>query len=325
MKIKIKTKNTLAAEARDSADNVIVSKNLNTADSIIDISDSTAVIKNSASTTIATDTIRATATKNIVVPDFTLIIKDQDNNVITSSQEPSGINITKTVDTTGGASGIHFLQPRGSQYQSFADEDDGWLIQNNFYASFEPINPAMIAKLDDAAGALYSWRMKENMTVGGVSNNLRYVDRDGGQIFPVSDNKDLTFIDKLTGLEWYRAYAPLPIAPASGNWIDSLAFARNHSVVIDSEVCNDWIIPTIQMLQTMIGSQAGLTIIDNGSVIWFGANYEVRSSSTYLLNTNNAWVKHGGGNGYSAAFTAAQKTDIGAIVLCRKATHLISI
>lgn len=83
---------------------------------IYSVADSTAVVKNSAGTTLSTDTIHATESKNIVVPDITFT----DSNGSTSSVA-SGVNITATACTTP----IGARLMKTGQTVSYQSGDDG--------------------------------------------------------------------------------------------------------------------------------------------------------------------------------------------------------
>lgn len=69
-------------------------------DDIVDITapDATAVIKNSTPTIIDTELIPSGVSEDITLADIALLIKDQNNNTLSNTQEAAAVNITKTIN-----------------------------------------------------------------------------------------------------------------------------------------------------------------------------------------------------------------------------------
>lgn len=122
-------------------------------------------------------------------------------------------------------SGVALRFPTGQQWTSYRTGDEGWRRQNGWYDYSVPSNPEVISQLDDSLGTNYFWQLLNPLSVGGVSNTLRFVDVNGVQDWGAADNVDCITIDKFTGLGIYRKDIPAGGLDWAGHIDGALAFS----------------------------------------------------------------------------------------------------
>ncbi len=266
----------------------------------VGIGDSSVAVKDSAGATLHTKTVKAQGTAEQVVSDSVLTlnggaflnVKSQasQNIQLLSSVDDSPIMPVSVVGEVikvapgGGASPIGVLFKETGltgQWTIYGTNngDDGWLVQNLFYNIPVPSNPKVKALLDTSLSN-YFYRLVAPLIVDGVSSTTRFVDCDGVQTFPATGNKNLVFIDKLTGYMWYRDRA----RPTSGPWETNLGDALTHSVVIDGVTYDDWILPTRKHLEDLFPYAIGANIVD-GSITILTFNNGIGTGTTDPAST----------------------------------------
>jgi len=156
--------------------------------------------------------------------------------VVPTSVGLVGNTLTIEVPSGGSPSGVLFQFPHCSRYTSFRDGDEGWRLQNGWYDYTPPSNPATIAELDNSIGANFFYQLKNPLVVNGVSSVRRFVDVDGGQTWSATGNKNLVFIDKLTGLMYTRT----DLDGTNTTWNNAIDGALSHSIVVNSITYDDW-------------------------------------------------------------------------------------
>jgi hypothetical protein len=293
----------------------------NVADSVIENSD-------------ASYTANVKATEPHVLPDSQINVNSVDAGDVVSVKTidvnitdgvdpvtPTSVGLvgnTLTIEVPSGASpsGVLFkesgLTSQRTQY-SIAPNDDGGLTQGTFYTSIvKPSNPKVIAELDLSVSD-YWLRLKDPLVVDGVSSVNRFVDCDGIQTFPATANKNLVFIDKLTGYMWYRNQIDF----TSRIFEDNIAFADSHSVIIDGVTYDDWIIPTWKMYADILIGPYSANIIDGAITIFTSFNGMATSSTDLITPTNYIRILSGGIAGTGK--TAGTRT-----YMVRKAHNLIT-
>jgi hypothetical protein len=225
---------------------------------------------------------------------------------------------TLTIEVPSGASpsGILFkesgLTSQRTQY-SIAPNDDGALTQGTFYTSIViPTTPKVIAQLNLAVSD-YWLRLKDPLIVDGISSVNRFVDCDGVQTFSATDNKDLVFIDKLTGYMWYRTQ----VDTTTRTFEDNIAFADTHSVVIDGVTYDDWIIPTRAMFADIFLNHYCANIVDGSTTILTSVNGIATSTTDGLVTTSYIRIT-------TSSFASVSKAVTTRVFLVRKAHNLIT-
>jgi len=342
--IKDSANNTLKSEAikATETENIVVN-------------DSVAVIKNSVGTTLKSENILAEATENITINDSSvensdatysvgvlaegsLILPDSQINVngvdsgdvvsvknidvnledslgapvVPTSVGLVGNTLTIEVPSGGSPSGIVYDFPALSgQWTSYRTGDDGWLAQNGWYDYTRPSNPLYIQELDLTLSNYY-YRLKNNNTFG---NKLRFTDVDGGQTFSSTGNKNLVFIDHLTGLMWTRTRI------TNGSWDNFIDTSLTHSVVVDSVTYDDWAAPNIEIFKQLFMSNSRL--IQDGSNVIFNMNLngDNKSSTTPLALTAQSYIIRTASLDDFIAIVNSGKTNNDGGYFCRK--HLL--
>jgi hypothetical protein len=245
------------------------------------------------------------------------LIDSNSDPVTPTNVDLTGNDLEIEVPSGGSPSGI-FFKPSGltSQWTQYATapNDDGELAQSTFYTDIVvPSYPKVKTQLDLSVGSNYWNRIKENLIVDGVSSKERFVDVDGVQTFTTSGNKDLVFIDKLTGYMWYRAQIDF----TSRNFEDALTFADSHSVVIDGVTYDVWIIPTVNMWVDIMPQPRAVKIVD-GAVTILTSQNGMSTSTTDLGTTTNYFRL------LNVGFSSSTKTATARTFLVRKAHNLIT-
>lgn len=147
------------------------------------------------------------------------------------------------IESLGGgtcedATGVFIPYCECDESVSFATFDTGWRALNtNYYNQFNPTNPAQIIQLsspndylDPADKPNFWYRLKDNVSFNGQSNNLRFVSIRGNQDFTDGGiNGDILVFDKLTGQSFIRV-------TRAGNF--GGAFAFSDSRVFDLHLAN---------------------------------------------------------------------------------------
>jgi hypothetical protein len=224
-----------------------------------------------------------------------------------------GNTLTIEVPTGGGSpSGIVYDFPALSgQWTSYRTGDDGWLAQNGWYDYTRPSNPVYIQELDLTLSNYY-YRLKNDNVFG---NKLRFTDVDGGQTFSSTGNKNLVFIDHLTGLMWTRTRI------TNGNWDTFIDTSLTHSVVVNSVTYDDWAAPNIEIFKQLFMSQSRL--IQDGSNVIFNMNFngDNKSSTTVLATTTQSYIIRTSSLNDFIGIVNANKTSNDGGYFCRK--HLL--
>lgn len=193
---------------------------------------------------------------------------------ITFKNTGQGGNITIKNNGLGGrlqatesqrpvASGVALQFPTPSQYTSYRTGDVGWRWQNGWFSGFvQPANPAKIAELDFSQPGQNGWFVLKNpLTVGGVSNTLRFVDVTGVQTFSAVNNKNLVVIDKLTGMMITRTNG----AATSTQWNACIDGAFNGSITVEGVTYSDWYLISINEVQQIFGNMANGAFVDSAT------------------------------------------------------------
>jgi hypothetical protein len=239
-------------------------------------------------------------------------ITDGTNPVTPDDVTISGRTITIEVPSGASPSGILYSFPALSgQWTSFRTGDDGWLAQNGWYDYTRPANPLYVQELDLSLSDYY-YRLKHNNVFG---NKLRFTDVDGAQVFGSTGNKNLVFIDHLTGLMWTRTRI------VNANWDTFIDTSLTHSVTVDSVLYDDWAAPSIEIFKQLFMSQSRL--IQDGSNVIFNMNQngDNKSSTTNLNDTTGQYIiRTSGANNFITIASTGKATSDGGYY-CRK--HLL--
>ena len=180
------------------------------------------------------------------------------------------------------ASGVALQIPTPSQYISYRTGDVGWRWQNGWFSSFiQPTNPLKVANLDYNQNATNSWFILTTpLTVGGVSNTIRFVDVTGVQTFSAVNNKNLVVIDKLTGMMFTRSNVG-----ANNQWNGCIDDAFNGSITVEGVIYNDWYLNSINEMQQIFGIRAtSAGFIDSAT----GITIANTTSAGYTADTSPA-------------------------------------
>jgi hypothetical protein len=239
-------------------------------------------------------------------------LTDGVNPVVPTSVALTGNDLDIVIPAPIVPSGIVYNFPALSgQYTSYRTGDDGWLSQNGFYDYTRPSNPLYIQELDLSLSNYY-YRLKHNNTFG---NKLRFTDVDGTQVFSATGNKDLVFIDHLTGLMWTRTRI------TASNWNTFIDTSLTHSVIVDGVTYDDWVAPNIEIFKQLFMSQSRL--IQDGVNIIFDMNLTSDNLSS-TTNTSIIIVAYGIRTGLindNITILNISKTSSNSGYFCRK--HLI--
>ena len=168
-----------------------------------------------------------------------------------------GNDLTATL-ATPNPSGVALQFPIPSKVVSLNNYDTGWRVQNNWFDYVPPTYPAKYAELDKTLGVTSFYKLKTALSVNGINSTERFVDLSGVQGWPVLNNLNAAFIDKLTGLLWTRTNF------GTTNYPTALTNANNYSVTINGVTYSDWYMPSMFEFMQCFG-----TISPNGA--WFDA------------------------------------------------------
>jgi hypothetical protein len=232
----------------------------------VTIGDSTAVIKNSAGTTLDTELIPATVSEDIILPDITLTQPNGDNET-----KVAGINLACTLIenlstqdlnddlTPTQINQIQRQQPtRTGQTTSYRTGDDG--------------------DLELGIGASFSTLSDNNIW----GNTNRFTDDTGAQTYA----NDFV-LDHLTGLMWYR------IRVANVFWNDFI----DTSQASTQGGFTDWFAPNIhQLFPIMNWGQSGVlnyvpfSLVNNSTAttFWSSTTSATTTTNAYAVGINNA-------------------------------------
>lgn len=220
---------------------------------------------------------------------FDLVVKDSDGVVVGSKVGSEWI-----VPAGPTLSGVSLQWPTGQQYPSYRTGDEGSRLQAGFFDYTRPLYPLKTAELDMTAGANFWFKLKNALTVNGVSSTTRFVDVDGGQTWSATNDKDRITIDKLTGLGFYRKLADLG---GNKNWNTCIDDALSFSTVVNSITYSNWYLISMEEIQAIFGE-----CDENGS-----GNIIDLISTNVILNknggSNSVWtsttqLNSGGANAY---------------------------
>lgn len=193
--------------------------------------DATAVIKDSAGTTLKTEAIPSNVSENITINDCTVTVNGDafdtvlaegsiDVPVEYANGTPVGTIVSGVVEIPNPItpSGIVYQRPSLSgQLTSYRTGDDAWHLANGTYNYTPPTNPSSVAQLDTAHATPFLM-LKANNVFG---NKNRFTDDGGNQTYA----NDYV-IDHLTGLGWYRL-----TQGASTNWSDNIDAAEASTIL----------------------------------------------------------------------------------------------
>lgn len=254
-------------------------------------------------------------------------ITDGVNPVVPDSVGISGRTVTIAVPSGGGSpSGVAFNFVPPEQNTSYGDFDIGWRRQNGWFDDHvNPPFPEVIAELDYTS-ANYHFLLKNALKVRTNSTVRRFVDIDGLQEFPATNNKDKVIIDKYTSLAAYRDPHSLG---TFANRQAALDFAQTLNINVDGVIFNDWYMVGYCELLAIMGN----FLVPRGGtgnnsdpitskVIFTGptANHNVQTAFTNII--------FGGTNilGYRALATISYQATGGAdyAFFIHKAKHLIT-
>lgn len=176
--------------------------------------------------------------------DINVVLEDSGGNFITpDSVVLVGNDLTIVYDAPPAPAGVLLQWPNPDQITSYRIGDVGWRSQNGWFNYSPPSNPAKIAQLDISAGLNTWWILKNPLTVNGVSNTLRFVDVEGGQLFSSTLNKDAVVIDKLTGLMWSRR--PRIAGGSNKLWATAVDACLSYSINVNGIIYDDWYLPSL--------------------------------------------------------------------------------
>jgi hypothetical protein len=237
-------------------------------------------------------------------------ITDGVNPVTPNSVGIVGRTVTVEVPSGGGSpSGVllHIIQPE--QNTSYGTYDIGWRRQNGWFDYVPPAYPEVIAELDYTS-ANYHFTLKNSLRVRSNASVRRFVDADGLQEFPATNNKDLVVFDKLTGLISYRDPHSLG---TFANRQAAFDFAQTININVDGIVLDDWYMVGYNELLAILGQflvprGAGNNLDPvTSKVIFTGptANHNVQTAFTNVI--------FGGTNilGYRATTTISYQAVVG--------------
>lgn len=131
-------------------------------------------------------------------------------------------------------SGVLFKTIEPTQYTSYRTGDEGWRVQNNWFAYTTPSYPKAIAELDFTS-SIFCDVLKNNLVVNGVSSKNRFVDAFGAKISVGTT----VVIDKLTGMAYSRVSQA-----GKANWDAAIDDALTYSITANSITFDEWYLPT---------------------------------------------------------------------------------
>lgn len=185
--------------------------------------DATAILKDTALTTLSTTIIASGASANITAPDASLSNSDASYTASVKSNEifslpdinitkPNGTIISfpslKNIDIRTYASGIVYNRPLiTGQLTSYATYDAGWHLTQGTYNYTPPPYPTTYQQLDKGAVSPFVTLLYNNAF--GNKNRFTYIDGTQTYTTPV-------VIDHLTGLMWTQ------YNQGSGDWASTL-------------------------------------------------------------------------------------------------------
>jgi hypothetical protein len=216
-------------------------------------------------------------------------ITDGTNPVTPNDVTIVGRKVTVEVPSGGGSpSGVllHIVQPE--QNTSYGNYDIGWRRQNGWFDYVPPAYPEVIAELDYSS-ANFHFTLKNSLRVRSNASVRRFVDMDGLQEFPATNNKNLVVVDKYTGLISYRD--PHSLGTFT-NRQAALDFAQTLNINVDGVVLDDWYMVGYNELLTILGQflvpRGGTTNNFDpvtSKVIFTGptANHNVQTAFTNIL------------------------------------------
>jgi hypothetical protein len=248
-------------------------------------------------------------------------LKDSLGNSVT----PISSNLTgNTLDITtyGAPSGVSLQFPTPSQYTSYITGDVGWRWQNAWFSGFvQPSNPAKIAELDFSQPGQNGWFVLKNaLTVGGVSNTIRFVDVTGVQTFSAVNNKNLVVIDKLTGMMITRTNG----ASVSSQWADIIDGAFNGSITVEGVTYSDWYLISINEIQQIFGNRANGGFVDSATGVTVATVSSGYTADTRSDDTTRALQIITGGSGFYWLSQSKTGGGGGYRIWVRNAQNLIS-
>lgn len=215
---------------------------------------------------------------------------------------------------SGGAaaSGIFFNFPKGQQYTSYRAGDEGSRVQSGYFNITLPTSPQVIAQLDYSLGSSYWYRLAQPLTVGGVSNTIRFVDVNGMQVWGAANNVVDILIDKYTGMGFYRNINALP---ANVVWNDAIDNALAFSTTVQGVTFDTFYLASAEeylLLGGQLLTNGWVDPISSASIINNTAGYvDFWTSTTVPINTLRAYEFNP--NPQMSIRTAFDKTTTGLI------------
>jgi hypothetical protein len=205
--------------------------------------------------------------------------------VVPTSVGLVGNTLTIEVPSGGGSpSGVmlHIIQPE--QGTSYGNYDIGWRRNNGWFDYIPPTYPEVYSELDYTS-TNYHFTLKNSLRVRTNASVRRFVDADGLQDFPSTNNKNLVLFDKLTGLAIHRN--PYSLG-AFANRQAALDFAQTINIDVDGIVLDDWYLAGYNEILAILGDY--ITTRDSilgadedpvtGKILFIGpaSNYNTQSS-----------------------------------------------
>jgi len=241
--------------------------------------------------------------------DVDVFLEDTGGNPITPvSSVLVGNDLTITANIPN-PSGVALQWPNPSAGISYRNFDTGWRAQNSWYNYTPPTYPSKYAQLDTTLGATQWYRLKNALTVNGVTNTQRFVDLSGVQGWPALNNLNIAVLDKLTGLMFSRT--PIAIAAGFANWSNNVANAAAYSVVINGNTYSDWYTIGMSELMAIFGTYLSTTTwtdpISSLSIVTGINNNGVLSAEPGInnLTTNvNGYIPFNANGGYYSIINA---------------------
>lgn len=262
-----------------------------------------------------------------VIPNWDLadiLLRDQFANVVPLvSSSIAGSQVTLNINNNPAPSGVAFQTAQGTQYNTFANYDEGWRMRNAWFDYVPPTSPAKVAALDYTQGANSFYILKQALIVDGVSSTTRFVDVDGGQTWSTTNNKNLVTIDKLTGLMFTRTYIS-----STKSWSLLLTDADAYSITVDGVVYDDWFMISAAEYMAIFGIYRGSGNWADpftGINIMSGSfpNGNVHTATTYEPSSTNDIQARADSGGFGG-FANGLKSGNLQTVFIRKCRNLIS-
>jgi hypothetical protein len=244
-------------------------------------------------------------------------LTDGVNPVTPTSVALTGNDLDIVIPPVVSPSGVLFKTIEPTQYTSYRTGDEGWRVQNGFYDYTPPSNPAAIAELDYTS-ANFFFILKNPLVVNGVSSTTRFVDVNGIQAFSATGNADKVFIDKLTGMMYYRD------AENGAAWNTQIDNALSRSIVINSVTYDDWFMWSFYELLSIYNNQYLSNIftdINTSVIIQNAVSSTLLNTSTTLFNTSTSSIVY---NNSANNYTASDKANSRQTFFIRNARNLIT-